>query len=151
MAKRHHTNYTDSRRYYDWLDRARDDLASAKHLREHPDCCNNAAFHCQQTIEKALKAYILLKSDMLVDGHNLSWLCKRAMRYDKKFAEWLGESAALNKCYIETRYPADLPLELEFDEVTGYCEMADDMYNFILREVDTVLARGYAHPEQRGR
>lgn len=151
MGKRYHTNYTDSTRYYDWLDRAREDMMSARLLRESPDCHNNAAFHCQQTIEKALKAYILLKSDILVDGHNLSWLCKRAMKYDKKFAGWLEESASLNKCYIETRYPSDLPLELSFDEVTGYFEMASDMYEFILGEVDLILKRGFLHPEQRGK
>lgn len=151
MGKRHHTNYTDSTRYYDWLGRAREDITSARLLRGNHDCRNNTAFHCQQTIEKALKAYILLKSDMLVDGHNLSWLCKRAMRYDKRFAEWLDESATLNKCYIETRYPADLPLELTFDEVTGYYEMASDMYDFILSEVDSVLKNGSVHPEQRGK
>lgn len=151
MGKRHHTNYTDSTRYYDWLGRAREDIASAKLLRENARCHNNAAFHCQQTIEKALKAYILLKSDILVDGHNLTWLCKRAMKYDRKFSEWLGESASLNKCYIETRYPSDLPLELTFDEVTVYCKMASDMYEFILGEVDYILERGSLHPEQRGK
>lgn len=149
MGKRHHTNYTDSTRYYDWLDRSKEDMLSAKILRETSECYNNAAFHCQQTIEKALKAYILLKSDILVDGHNLSWLCKRAMKYDQKFAEWLQESASLNKCYIETRYPADLPLVLTSDEVSGYYKMASDMYDFILSEVDSVLSRGFLHPEQR--
>ncbi len=69
-------------------------------------CYNLSAFHCQQAIEKALKSYILLKSGLLVDGHNLTWLCKQAMRYDPKFSDWLDESAALNRCYIETRYPA---------------------------------------------
>lgn len=151
MGKRHHTNYTDSTRYYDWLGRAREDILSADVLREDPRCYNNAAFHCQQTIEKALKAYILLKSDILVDGHNLTWLCKRAGRYDKKFAEWLDESASLNKCYIETRYPADLPLELTQGEVTAYYNMARDMFEFICGEVDSILRRGIAHPEQKGK
>ncbi len=151
MGKRSHSNYSDSTRYYDWLDRASEDIVSARVLRDEQSCNNSAAFHCQQTIEKALKAYILLKSDILVDGHNLTWLCKRAMRYDKRFTEWLEESASLNKCYIETRYPADLPLDLTFDEVTGFYNMAADMYEFILHEVDSILTRGNAHPEQRGK
>lgn len=149
MAKRHRTNYSDSTRYYDWLDRSHEDMCSAEILLRNPECHNNAAFHCQQTIEKALKAYILLKSDMLVDGHNLSWLCKRAMRYDKRFYEWLDESASLNKCYIETRYPTDLPLELTSDEVNRYFKMASDMHTFICGEVDSILKRGIAHPEQK--
>ena len=150
MAKRRPVRYGDSKRYYDWLDRAGEDIQCAHLLTQSDACYNGAAFHCQQTIEKALKAYILLKSDILVDGHNLTWLCKRAMKYDRKFGSWLTESASLNKCYIETRYPADIPLELEYEEVRRYYLMAKDMYLFICRELDALLELGRAHPEQRG-
>lgn len=150
MARRSNT-FADSRRYYDWLDRAGEDIASAKILSEHESCYNNAAFHCQQTVEKALKAYILLRSDLLVDGHNLPWLCKRAGKYDETFLDWLGESASLSKCYIETRYPADIPLELTREQVRKYYEMADEMYRFICAEVDQSLAEKKNHPVQKGR
>lgn len=150
MARRHFERPCDSRRYFDWLERAAEDMTSARLLRLDEGCYNNAAFHCQQAIEKALKAYILLKSNHLVDGHNLSWLCKRAVQYDKKFSEWLSESASLNKCYIETRYPADLPLDIEYDDVTKYYQMAREMYEFICREVDAALASKQTHPGQNG-
>lgn len=139
MAKRHRSNYSDSTRYYDWLDRAGEDMLSAELLSHNESCFNAAAFHCQQTIEKALKAYILLKSDQLVDGHNLTWLCKRAMRHDRKFSDWLIDSASLNKCYIETRYPADLPLATTLEEIAVYYGMAKDMYAFICGEVKAEL------------
>ena len=139
MGKRRHINYTDSTHYRDWLERAREDISCAGLLFHQDKCHNSAAFHCQQCIEKALKAYILLKSDMLVDGHNLTWLCRQAMRLDARFAQWLDESASLNKCYIETRYPADLPLALERDEVSSYFNMAQDMYRFICREFASAL------------
>lgn len=150
MAKRRPTRDGDSKRYYDWLDRAGEDIQCAKLLTQSDACYNGAAFHCQQTIEKALKAYILVKSDILVDGHNLTWLCKRAMKYDRKFGGWLGESASLNKCYIETRYPADIPLELDFETVQRYYHMARDMYLFICEELDDLLELNRIHPEQRG-
>ncbi len=150
MAKRgYQHNNRDSRRYYDWLDRAGEDILCAAVLVQNDNCYNSAAFHCQQTIEKALKAYILLKSDVLPDGHNLPWLCKRAMRYDATFSEWLDESATLNRCYIETRYPADLPLDLDFTQVTRYYQMAKAMYLFICEEVDNTLAQNRAHPSQK--
>jgi HEPN domain-containing protein len=136
MGKRRHLNYSDSTRYRDWLDRACEDIACAGILREDEKCHNSAAFHCQQCIEKALKAYILLRSDRLVDGHNLTWLCRQAMRLDSHFDEWLDESASLNKCYIETRYPADLPLALDRAEVERYYVMARDMYAFIRSEFE---------------
>lgn len=147
MAKRFVRN-ADSKRYYDWLDRAGEDLISARLLVQDDNCYNSAAFHCQQTIEKALKAYILFKSSQLVDGHNLTWLCKRAMRYDKKFRDWLAPSASLNRCYIETRYPADLPVELDYPKIISYYRMAKDMYLFICHEADEALASDDAQPTQ---
>lgn len=149
MARRRNAGYGDSKRYYDWLDRAGEDMQCAMLLVRDDNCYNGAAFHCQQTIEKALKAYILIKSDVLVDGHNLTWLCKRAMKYDKSFSAWLNESASLNKCYIQTRYPADIPLDLEYEQVMGYFKMAKEMYVFICEELDDLLAQNRAHPGQK--
>lgn len=150
MAKRRRTSQhnTDSRRYYEWLERANEDILSATLLRQSEECLNNAAFHCQQTIEKALKAYILLKSDVLVDGHNLTWLCRRAMKYDREFTQWLDECASLNHCYIETRYPADIPLDITRDDIKRYYKMAGDMYLFICREVDEIVEKKTGHPVQ---
>ena len=141
----------DSRRYYDWLDRAGEDIIAAQELVKNDQCYNAAAFHCQQTIEKAFKAYILLKSDVLVDGHNLPWLCKRAMKYDPTFARWLDQCAALSHCYIETRYPSDLPLGLDYAKVQKYYGMAKDMYLFICAEVDATLDYNRAHPAQKSK
>lgn len=148
MARRKNAGYGDSRRYYDWLDRAGEDIQCAQLLLRDDNCYNACAFHCQQCIEKALKAYILIKSDMLVDGHNLTWLCKRAARYDQDFSAWLADSAALNKCYIETRYPADIPLDLDYEQVRNFFEMARDMYLFICKEMDELLDQNRAHPGQ---
>ena len=97
-------NGKDSRRYYDWLEHSSQDLIAAKILSEDDRCYRLAAFHCQQAIEKALKAYILLKSDVLVDGHNLTWLCRQAKKYDRGFHQWFDESADLNQCYIAVSY-----------------------------------------------
>ena len=146
---KHLQNFSDSRRYHDWLERAGEDILAAGLLVRNDACYNPAAFHCQQSVEKALKAYILLKSDILPDGHNLPWLCKRAMRYDPIFMEWMNQSTALNRCYIETRYPADLPLELDFAQVTQYYRMAQAMYLFICAEVDNAVDRNQAHPAQK--
>lgn len=149
MAKRRANHYTDSKHYYDWLDRCNEDIYSARLLMGHDGCYNNAAFHCQQTIEKALKAYILLKSNVLVDGHNLTWLCKRAMKYDRSFGQWLDESASLNHCYIETRYPADIPLDLTRKQIGRYYDMAYELYSFIKAEVEEITSRNKAHPKQQ--
>lgn len=111
-------------------------MIAAKLLMEDDRCYKSSAFHCQQAIEKALKAFILLNTGELVDGHNLSWLCKKAIKLDNKFHEWLDESVVLNKCYIETRYPTDLPFEIEEKEIKTAYTMAFDMFEFICHQVD---------------
>lgn len=126
---------SDSRRYYDWIGKAGEDLEAAKLLLAGEDTLNAAAFHCQQCIEKALKSYILYKTRNHVDGHNLTWLCRQAMKSDHHFLEWLDESAALNRYYIETRYPADIPVALTPEKVGQVYRMAGSMYRFICDEI----------------
>ena len=141
MARTNRHESKDSRQYFDWLDHSSADLIAASLLKEDDRCYDLAAFHCQQSIEKALKAYILLRSGSLVDGHNLMWLCRQAKKYHKGFQQWFEESADLNQCYIETRYPADVDKEISYKMVQGFYTMAKDMYRFIFEQVDQELDR----------
>ncbi len=121
----------DSKRYFDWLERAECDLDSARILKDNDGDNCNAAFHCQQCIEKALKGYLLYKTEKHVDGHNLTFLCRSACRIDRKFDEWLDESTSLNRYYIETRYPTDVGFDVADSELEKIYKMAKDMYVFI--------------------
>ena len=134
MGRRFEGN-SDSHRYNDWLERASEDIASAELLLSTEKTLDAAAFHCQQCIEKALKGYILFKTHEHVDGHNLTWLCRQAIKSDRQFLMWLDDSVILNRYYIETRYPADLPLQLERETIDRAYTMASDMYKFICAEV----------------
>ena len=96
----------------------------------------NIAFHCQQAIEKALKGYLLFRTGRHFDGHNLTYLCRQAIQLDSKaFSEYLDESAALNDLYIETRYPTDLPFEIDELEVRRYLDMAERMFAAIRQQL----------------
>lgn len=133
---RHRVNPSDSRYYFEWMENASEDIYVADILLDNEKCRNSCAFHCQQAIEKALKAYLLLLSGKLMDGHNLTWLCRQALKYDGQFEEYFDESSSLNRYYIETRYPADIPLKLTKDEINRIFNMAKDMYDFIETQVD---------------
>lgn len=121
----------DSKRYFDWLERAERDLDSARILKDNNGDNCNAAFHCQQCIEKALKGYLLYKTGKHVDGHNLTFLCRSACRIDEKFNEWLDESTSLNRYYIETRYPTDVGFDITDSKLEKVYKMANDTYEFI--------------------
>lgn len=125
----------DSRKYFDWLEIAARDLLAARLLIEQEQCYDIAGFHCQQCIEKAFKAYIIDKTGMLVDGHNLTWLCRQASRYNNAFRDWMDDTAEMNRLYIETRYPSDIDLMLNNDRIRQIYDTAKDLYEFICDEV----------------
>ena len=127
----------DSQRYFDWMERAEADLYSALLLKElNGDNCN-AAFHCQQCIEKALKAYVLFMQNKHIDGHNLTYLCRSAVKIDPKFTEWLDESVELNRYYLETRYPTDEGFDVTDGDLEKIYVMAGEMYKFISGVIGT--------------
>lgn len=121
----------DSKRYYDWIYRAALDRMAAERLCGEKELYDCAAFHCQQCIEKALKGYLLFKSRKLLDGHNLTWLCKQAALIDSAFTEWIDESAVLNRYYIETRYPADIISWVDKETLDVLMKISGDMLELI--------------------
>lgn len=129
------TRAGDSKRYFDWIIHANLDYLSAKCLSDDERLYTAAAFHCQQCIEKALKSYLLFVKGRLFDGHNLTWLCKQAALCDNEFRKWIPKSAALNRYYIETRYPADIPLDVSVDDIITLLEYTGDMLHFISEQI----------------
>ena len=87
---------------------------------------------------------LLYRTGKHFDGHNLTYLCRQAIRLDPDgFSEYLDESAALNDLYIETRYPTDLPFEINEVEIRRYLDMAERMFAAIRRQL---YAAGRPHP-----
>ena len=100
----------DTDKYNEWFAMGDKDLRSAKILFDHDADNEIVCFHCQQTLEKYLKGYLIAVTGELQEGHNLLKLCKKAMQQDNKFNEFLKDMALVNAFYIETRYPALDPL-----------------------------------------
>jgi len=134
-ARRNNENRSDSRRYYDWLDKAQSDIRGALILKTYGGDNSLVAFHCHQAIEKALKGYLLYKTGRHFDGHSLIFLCRQAARQDETFREYVDESTILNDYYIETRYPTDIPTEVTDDEVIRLYTMAEQMFRMIKLEI----------------
>lgn len=125
----------DSLRYNEWLEKAGRDLKSAKVLKQN-DCGNDVvAFHCQQAIEKSLKGYLLKFAEQLVEGHSLIYLCKVASNNNIEFKKRLKDCAFVNQYYIETRYPADIPLEVSDDEANECISIAEEIYRMVSESI----------------
>ncbi len=141
-------NHTgDSKRYYDWLYHACQDMMAARMLIADKRLYGPTVFHCQQAIEKSLKAFLLYKHRKLFDGHNLTWLCKQAALTDGAFTKWLGKCALLNRFYIETRYPADIPEDITRELAEDILNAAEEMTEFIY----DVVGFDYNSYHKRGR
>ncbi len=139
MARRGE-NSRDSRHYYDWLEFAAEDLHCAGVLLSDRQCLLAVGFHCQQAMEKALKALILFHTGRPVDGHNITWLCKTAGRADERVLDWLSYTPALNRLYIEARYPADTELKYSYADMQAVHVVAQELYSYICKQI-------YDHPD----
>ena len=125
----------DSPRYKDWIDKARRDIATSKVLKDN-DCGNDyVAFHCQQSIEKALKGFLLKEKGHLVEGYSLIFLCKEASKTIPELKAQLKDCAFVNQYYIETRYPADSSITVSDEDATECLEIAQKIFDIISKNI----------------
>lgn len=125
----------DSKRYMDWLEKAKIDLKSAKILKQN-DCGNDVvAFHSQQAIEKSLKGFLLKQLGRVAEGHSLIYLCKEASNYCLEFKKHLKDCAFVNQYYIETRYPADTPLLVSDEEAEECIAIAEIINRLVVSNI----------------
>ena len=94
----------------DWILLADKDLQAAKIIidDEHP-LTNIVAFHCQQAIEKYLKAFIIEKNGSLIRTHDLIKL-NGMINEIKELGIDEKKLIVLNEVYMDSRYPGDLGL-----------------------------------------
>jgi len=92
----------------DWIALADKDLYAAEiMLKENYSLTNIVTFHCQQAIEKYLKAFIIENDIPLIRTHDLIKL--NGMIKEFKDLEINEENLiVINEVYIDSRYPGEL-------------------------------------------
>ena len=129
----------DTLKYNEWFIMGDKDLKGAKILYEYDGDLGLVCFHLQQAVEKYIKGFLVYKTGMLQNGHNLFKLCKVASNYDKEFNQFLKDSAFLNAYYIETRYPAEDPLVAGREDVEESLKIAENIIEYIKKiEIEKV-------------
>lgn len=114
---------------------ANKDFRGAEILFEYEADYGLVCFHCQQTIEKYFKGYLLYQTGVLQEGHGLIKLCKKATEFDVQFKNFIKDCAFVNAYYIETRYPSEDPLNITEEEVV----MCLDITKRIMSLVDNSI------------
>jgi HEPN domain-containing protein len=92
-----------------WLLFAERDLKSAKLLLNDETLTTIAAFHCQQAVEKGLKAIFENQNLKIPRLHNLEILYQKA-NIEKSVHVDLEILQRINEVYIDSRYPSDIGL-----------------------------------------
>lgn len=88
----------------DWLKKALGDFARVR-VRLREGDVEDAAFHLQQAVEKALKAYLLLKGWRLKKIHDLEALLDDAVKYHAPFEPFRPLVQEVTGYYLTERYP----------------------------------------------
>lgn len=117
-----------------WYEKADHDLENAKLVILHNSkILDTACFHCQQSIEKYLKAYLVYQGRVIKKTHNLRFLQNSCAEYDDDFKSLNFKD--LNTYASEARYPDDF-LEPSLAETTEYLQIAEDVKKLVLNKVE---------------
>lgn len=89
-----------------WMLKAEHDIISADRLIGiEPMILDSACFHCQQAIEKLLKAFLCYKEQDIERTHNIRFLLEKCSEFDLSF-ETL-DPRNINMYAVWGRYPDD--------------------------------------------
>jgi len=89
-----------------WIEFASEDLKIAE-LALHERVYNQACFHSQQCVEKALKGLIAFRGRIHPQTHKLADIF--SILFEKTFDDLKNDILLLDRFYIPTRYPDALP------------------------------------------
>lgn len=102
----------------EWIYKAEEDFESALHLvkKDRKPVPDSICFHCQQCIEKYLKAFLILNNVEPPEIHDLQRLKAICSNVDESFEEISEELDILNAYAVNFRYPGEVATVEEANE-----------------------------------
>jgi HEPN domain-containing protein len=124
----------------EWLVRAKEDLDNARHdLTATPPFVRDALFHCQQGVEKAMKALLTWHDLAFPKTHNLEELGELCVRIDGTLAVVMEDVTPLTEYAARFRYPG-APWEPTLQEARESIELARTFVDAILKRLPPGVA-----------
>ena len=119
-----------------WLDKGKNDLRSAEYLStmQNPTPDEIICFHCQQTAEKYLKAFIFIQDIEPDKTHDLRELLTICEKFNSSFSVLLSKLRFLTKYGVMPRYPNDLGITNE--DMKNAIQYAKDVQEFVLQVLE---------------
>ena len=119
-----------------WIEKADHDLGTAQLTFIHiPKFRDTIAFHCQQAVEKYLKAYLLFLDAPFKKIHDLTVLLGLITEFEPISDEMFDQSAELQDYAIEIRYP-DTILDLSEEDIIRAIQIAKDFRQHFLPKMN---------------
>jgi len=114
-----------------WVEKAQHDVDTAElALGFARPITDTAAFHCQQAVEKLLKAYLISHDHEFEKIHDLRALLLECAKFDRSFREFLDRVGPLTAYAVRFRYPG--PNDPTVDEVRWALSVVRKVQTFVL-------------------
>src|SRR5690606_17037435 len=119
----------------EWIEKGDHDLGSAKLIFLHiPEYFDTIAFHCQQAVEKYLKALLIYFEIDFKRSHDLMYLLD-LLSQSLEIKESMYDSALLlNVFSVQIRYP-DNTVYLSSEELETSISIAQDFRDYVIKTV----------------
>ncbi len=116
-----------------WLVKSQRDLKVAWVVFNHEESLLDAVvYHCQQSAEKSLKAYLTYQNVTFRKTHDLDVLIDLCTLSEPSFQDLKYEADTLTPYATEFRYPSDI-VEPEISEAEEALTMADSILSFVIK------------------
>ncbi len=120
----------------EWIEKADHDLGSAKVIYLHlPDYFDTIAFHCQQAVEKYIKAILVFNKIEFQRSHDLVYLLELLSRRIEIDEIRFKKAFTLNSFGVQIRYP-NKTIKLTKDELKSAIQISEEFRAFAVDLVE---------------
>ena len=121
-----------------WILKADNDLKNAELVIAASESnlpYDTVCFHCQQTVEKYLKAFLIYSDIAFPLSHNLADLVELCIQVESSFSDYQRRAETLTPYAVEIRYPDDLYMPTN-EEAVEALTIARQIKDFVLSRMD---------------
>lgn len=122
-----------------WLVKANEDLLVVAKLTEFEIiAASSVCFHCQQAVEKFLKAFLITNGVDIKKTHNIEYLLAECSDVDNEFSEI--DPKELSDFGVDARYPGDMYIPSE-GETMEYKDLAFEIKEFVENKIYKIIGK----------
>jgi len=119
-----------------WIIKGDHDLGTAKITYLYiPEYLDTVTFHCQQAVEKYLKAYLISQSTLFKFTHDLVYLLDLTTLKDLDFQNYYDSVSELQGYAVEVRYPNET-IYLSNEKVEKALMIAKNVRDLVMLKIN---------------